>query len=121
MLCLISLNHLLDVPGAYFHWMAQGSRVNIEPDESSRLRILTDLGALDSGAKLKNGNIDVVVLTEDSDQKLLKTLMASSGAEEERGTFLNLIFIFLFIFFFKFYFICYLFFISEYFQKFFNF
>jgi len=76
--------HLLDVPGAYFHWMAQGSRVNIEPDESSRLRILTDLGALDSGDKLKNGNIDVVVLTEDSDQKLLKTLMASSGAEEER-------------------------------------
>lgn len=76
--------HLLDVPGAYFHWMAQGSRVNIEPDESSRLRILTDLGALDSGDRLKNGNIDVVVLTEDSDQKFLKILMASSGADEER-------------------------------------
>lgn len=76
--------HLLDVPGAYFHWMSQGNRVNIEPDECSRLRILTDLGALDSGDRLKNGNIDVVVLTEDSDQKFLKILMVSSGAEEER-------------------------------------
>lgn len=76
--------HLLEVPGAYFHWMSQGSRVNIEPDESSRLRVLTDLGALDSGDRLKNGNIDLVLLTEDSEQQLLKTLMIASGAEEDQ-------------------------------------
>lgn len=76
--------HLLDVPGAYFHWMAQGSRIDIDPDESSRLRILTDLGALDSGDRLKNGNIDVVVLTEDSDQQFLKILMTASGADEDK-------------------------------------
>ncbi|WP_286786265.1 MULTISPECIES: ATP-dependent nuclease [Pseudomonas] len=76
--------HLLDVPGAYFHWMTQGSRVDIDPDESSRLRVLTDLGALDSGDRLKNGNIDIVLLTEDSDQKFLKALMIASGAEEDK-------------------------------------
>lgn len=76
--------HLLDVPGASFHWMAQGKRVNIDPDESGRLRVLTDLGALDSGDRLKNGDVDLVLLAEDSDQKFLKTLMISSGADEDR-------------------------------------
>lgn len=64
--------------------MTQGSRVDIDPDESSRLRVLTDLGALDSGDRLKNGNIDIVLLTEDSDQKFLKALMIASGAEEDK-------------------------------------
>lgn len=76
--------HLLDQlnQGARFHWMSDGGR--IDEDQPDRVRVLTDLGALDSGDLLKNGQVDAVLLTEDSDQAYLKVLLEASGFDMER-------------------------------------
>lgn len=76
--------HLLDelVKGARFHWMSDGSRV--EEDQLDRVRVLTDLGALDSGDLLKAGQVDAVLLTEDTDTVPLQVLMQSAGFDLTR-------------------------------------
>lgn len=76
--------HLLDQlnQGARFHWMSGGGR--IPEDEPDRVRVLTDLGALDSGDLLKQGQVDAVLLTEDSDQAYLKALLEASGFDMAR-------------------------------------
>ena len=76
--------HLLDelVQGARFHWMSDGTRV--EEDETNRVRVLTDLGALDSGDLLKEGAIDAVLLTEDQNSDHLTALLESSGFDMSR-------------------------------------
>lgn len=76
--------HLLDelTKGAKFHWMSDGTRVDEEYID--RVRVLTDLGALDSGDLLKAGAVDAVVLTEDADQDYLCVLLDSSGMDNNR-------------------------------------
>lgn len=76
--------HLLDelVKGERFHWMSDGQR--LDEDQLDRVRVLTDLGALDSGDLLKSGQVDAVILTEDSEKKPIKTLLESSGFDMQR-------------------------------------
>lgn len=76
--------HLLDglVKGARFHWMSDGVRV--DEDQLDRVRVLTDLGALDSGDLLKAGRVDAVLLTEDTDTLPLQVLLQSSGFDLAR-------------------------------------
>lgn len=76
--------HLLDelVKGERFHWMSDGQR--LDEDQLDRVRVLTDLGALDSGDLLKSGQVDAVILTEDSEKKPIMTLLESSGFDMQR-------------------------------------
>ena len=76
--------HLLDelVQGAKFHWMSNGKRV--DEVQTDRVRVLTDLGALDSGDLLKQGAVDAVLLTEDTDYEHLKVLLKASGFDMGR-------------------------------------
>ena len=76
--------HLLDelVKGARIHWMSDGARV--EEDQTDRVRVLTDLGALDSGDLLKQGAVDAVLLTEDTKFDHLRVLLDSSGFDMNR-------------------------------------
>lgn len=76
--------HLLDelVKGERFHWMSDGQRM--DEDQLDRVRVLTDLGALDSGDLLKSGQVDAVILTEDSEKKPIETLLESSGFDMQR-------------------------------------
>jgi energy-coupling factor transporter ATP-binding protein EcfA2 len=76
--------HLLDevVRGERFHWMSDGKR--IEEDKIDRVRVLTDLGALDSGDLLKTGQVDAVLLTEDTLTEPIQILLESSGFDMQR-------------------------------------
>ncbi len=76
--------HLLDevVRGERFHWMSDGKR--IEEDKIDRVRVLTDLGALDSGDLLKSGQVDAVLLTEDTLTEPIRILLESSGFDMQR-------------------------------------
>lgn len=59
-------------------WIKDGMKVNDEDFEI--VRVLVDIGALDMGDMLKNGNIKSVVLTEDATERaMLETLLQSSG------------------------------------------
>lgn len=72
--------HFLDEfarTGAKIHWLTQGV---LNPVENvDRVQILLDLGALDSGDRLRNGATPCVVLTEDEDPAPLRCLLESSG------------------------------------------
>jgi len=76
--------HLLDelVKGERFHWMSDGQRK--EEDKIDRVRVLTDLGALDSGDLLKSGQVDAVLLTEDTLREPIQILLESSGFDMQR-------------------------------------
>jgi len=76
--------HLLDelVRGERFHWMSDGKRK--EEDKIDRVRVLTDLGALDSGDLLKSGQVDAVLLTEDTLREPIQILLESSGFDMQR-------------------------------------
>lgn len=85
--------HLLDeLDGrARFHWMSGGARVDEE--EFDRVRALIDLGALDRWDRLKEGQIEGVVLTEDetggdghpkNEQSAIRTLLRANGIELDR-------------------------------------
>lgn len=76
--------HLLDelVKDERFHWMSDGQRM--EEDQIDRVRVLTDLGALDSGDLLKAGQVDAVILTEDSNSRPIEILLEASGFDKQR-------------------------------------
>ncbi|EGW20638.1 AAA family ATPase [Methylobacter tundripaludum] len=63
---------------ANFIWLKEG-RVIDQGIGLDRLPLLLDLGALDTFDKLRGGEINWVVLTEDSKLALVKTLLESSG------------------------------------------
>lgn len=82
--------HLLDeLDGrARFHWMSGGERVDEE--EFDRVRALIDLGALDRWDRLKEGQIEGIVLTEDetagdghpkNDRSAIRTLLRANGVD----------------------------------------
>lgn len=76
--------HVIDAldSGAKIHWMSNGK---LRPsDETDAIAVLTELGALDKGDRLRAGHIDVVLLTEDSDPKVIKPLLVSSGFASDR-------------------------------------
>lgn len=68
--------HLVDAlhEDANFVWLKEG-RVHEQGVGLSRLPVLLELGALDSFDKLQGGTYDWVFLTEDSDRKMLETLL----------------------------------------------
>lgn len=71
--------HVIDVAdeNAQIIWIKNGT---IQTEDLSSLKILLDLGALDKGDLLKNGQIKCVFLTEDStDQKMLQFVLEASG------------------------------------------
>lgn len=73
--------HLLDEcidMGASIRWMASGQ---LQENEVSRLPVLLSLGALDVGDRIRNGQIETVVLTEDSRTKYIERILASSGRD----------------------------------------
>lgn len=73
--------HLLDEcigMGASVRWMSSGE---LQANEVSRLPILLSLGALDVGDRIRNGQIETVVLTEDNDTKYIEMILASSGRD----------------------------------------
>lgn len=76
--------HLLDAfsqTGARIHWLTKGS-LNSE-ENVDRVRILLELGALDSGDRLRNGATPCVALTEDEDRGPFKCLLESSGLSSD--------------------------------------
>lgn len=78
--------HLLDEcvnQGAMVHWIDKGS---VRETDSPRLPMLLALGALDAGDRLQAGDIDTVVLTEDSKTRYLKAILQASGFDLERVT-----------------------------------
>lgn len=72
--------HLVDAlyEDANFVWLKEG-RVHDEGVGLDRLPLLLELGALDSFDKLQGGAYDWVFLTEDSDKKMLQTLLTSNA------------------------------------------
>lgn len=62
--------------GGEVHWLSDGER---RTEDFSLVSALLELGALDAGDRLKNGETSVVVVTEDSDTQALRTLLLSSG------------------------------------------
>lgn len=72
--------HLVDslYGEANFVWLKNGA-VFEQGESLSRLSLLMDIGALDSFEKLREGEIDYVFLTEDSNMKLIKRLAKYSG------------------------------------------
>ncbi|MGY1747536.1 AAA family ATPase [Blastococcus sp. SYSU D00695] len=75
--------HMLDEfgrLGATVHWISDGKRQDGEFDQVSAL---LDLGALDAGDRLRHGSTPVVVLTEDTETEGLRTLLLSSGLQED--------------------------------------
>lgn len=76
--------HVIDAMDseAKLHWMTGGAR---RPDEETDvIAALTEIGALDRGDHLRAGGIDVVLLTEDSDPKVILPIMVASGLPEHR-------------------------------------
>lgn len=72
--------HILDslYGDANFVWLKNG-KVYDQGSDLHRLSMLLDIGALDSYEKLREGNVEYVVLTEDSKMELIKLLFKSSG------------------------------------------
>jgi hypothetical protein len=58
------------------HWLSDGQR---RTEDFNLVSALLELGALDAGDRLKNGETSAVVVTEDSDTQALRTLLLSSG------------------------------------------
>lgn len=76
--------HILDEcisMGGLIHWMANGT---LRTGDVGRVPVLLSLGALDVGDRLKNGIIDTVVLTEDTNTKYIDTLLSSSGRDMDK-------------------------------------
>lgn len=72
--------HLVDElhEDANFVWLKEG-KVHEQGVGLSRLPVLLELGALDSFDKLQGGAYDWVFLTEDTDRRMLETLLANVG------------------------------------------
>lgn len=61
-------------------WISGGK---VRPENTDRVEMLLELGALDLGDKLRNGATPYVVLTEDTKPAMLKRILASSGLGED--------------------------------------
>ena len=72
--------HLVDAlyDDANFIWLKEG-QVYQQGRHLHRLSMLMDIGALDSYDKLREGLINYVVLTEDSNKDMIETLLDASG------------------------------------------
>lgn len=70
--------HLLDSFRDYasVHWISNGELKN---QEYSFISVLLEIGALDRGDILNNGNLKCVVLTEDSKTEKLKTILSANN------------------------------------------
>ena len=62
--------------GALVTWFSSGAA---QDGVFDHVRALLELGALDAGDRLRNGQTPVIVITEDTDTKFLKVLLESSG------------------------------------------
>lgn len=82
--------HLVDAlyGEANFVWLRDGS-IKEQGMNVPRLPLLMDLGALDSFDKLGNGQIDYVILSEDTNTALLKRLLVQSGFPPDRLLFFS--------------------------------
>lgn len=60
-------------------WMENGGLVEFEKEDITWIKLMSNLGALDKGAKLSSKLIKCFVLTEDSDTEYIYTLLASSN------------------------------------------
>jgi energy-coupling factor transporter ATP-binding protein EcfA2 len=71
--------HLLDELSndAKVHWIRNG--LLVDEDSYDNIGLLMDIGALDKGERLLNGNVKCVLLTEDSDPQPISILAESSG------------------------------------------
>lgn len=71
--------HLLEelTDYALIHWISAGKIID-NTDDLER-KILLDIGALDKGDMLRNGNVSCILLTEDTDPSYINTLALSSG------------------------------------------
>lgn len=75
--------HFLDEFGrleAQIHWISGGLR---REGSFNSVSALLELGALDAGDRLRNGDTAVVVVTEDADTSGLQTLLLSSGLTQD--------------------------------------
>ena len=82
--------HLVDALNdeANFVWLKEG-KVKSLGSGLPRLPLLLDIGALDSFDKLIAGTIEWVILSEDSDLRMLKILAESSGFSKEKTLFFS--------------------------------
>ncbi|OIU87706.1 AAA family ATPase [Microbacterium sp. AR7-10] len=74
--------HMLDELGrrnAKIHWLSAGAPRDADFDLVSAL---LELGALDAGDRLRNGKTPLVIITEDDDTTLIRTIALSSGLKE---------------------------------------
>jgi len=63
-------------------WLKDGV-IHQQGDGIGRIPLLMDLGALDSFEKIREGEVDWVFLTEDASLELVRTLIRSSGFEDD--------------------------------------
>lgn len=70
--------HLLDAfqNVAEIHWIVKG---NLSSEDFNFVKVLLEIGALDKGDFLNNGNIKCVVLTEDTITNPLETLLVANN------------------------------------------
>lgn len=66
---------------AKINWISNGEIIE---EDINIINVLIDLGALDKGDFLRDENIKLVVLSEDSDTTQLKQIIISSGFEENQ-------------------------------------
>jgi predicted ATPase len=66
---------------AEIHWINNSSLIK-DSDDSER-SILMEIGALDKGDQLRNGEVPCVLLTEDSDPRYINVIAESSGFRAE--------------------------------------
>jgi energy-coupling factor transporter ATP-binding protein EcfA2 len=71
--------HLLDElsGSSKIHWIRDGKRV--EEEAFDEVKVLMEIGALDKGDRLRNGDTKCVLLTEDTDAQPIKTLLEASN------------------------------------------
>jgi ABC-type cobalamin/Fe3+-siderophores transport system ATPase subunit len=78
--CSTHSRHLVDAlhDDAHFVWLRSGELAE-QGGHLPRLPLLLDLGAVDGMDRIRAGEVDWFVLSEDSDYSMLKVLLASAG------------------------------------------
>lgn len=79
-ICSTHSRHLVDAlsDDAHFVWL-RGGQVEAQGAVLPKLPLLLDLGAVDGMDRIRAGEVDWFILTEDSDHALLRTLMQHAG------------------------------------------
>ena len=72
---------------ARFFWLENGTLKNDAEIES--IKLLMDLGALDSADRILNSQSEFIFVSEDTDFKALKTLLRTVGEEPDRFEFIT--------------------------------